>query len=159
MTCKSIVPMTHEMAVEISRWDFGEGYRFYNIEEDPEVIESFLNGHYYAVLEDKEIFGFFCDGEEATLDVGYDFLPDCIDIGCALRPDMASKGFGVSFLNLIMNFYMDQHPKYFRLSVVDFNQRAIKCYKKVGFQDEKLVHLFDGHEWLLFHVMIKQVQP
>ncbi|WP_414050296.1 hypothetical protein [Macrococcus animalis] len=41
--------MNKPTAEIISKWDFGKDYSFYNIEEDPFVIETFLNGHYYIV--------------------------------------------------------------------------------------------------------------
>lgn len=158
MSRKYIVPMNRQMAVEISHWDFGEGYRFYNIEGDEEVVETFLNGHYYAVLEHNNIFGFFCDGDEAMLDCSYDELPDCIDIGCALRPELTSLGAGPDFLRLIMNFYLQRQPQYFRLSVAAFNERAIKCYRKVGFQIDNTVRLYDGDDVLDFYIMVHKVQ-
>jgi ribosomal protein S18 acetylase RimI-like enzyme len=154
MALIEVRPMTREQAECIADWDFGEGYRFYNIEGDPYVIEEFQNGHYYSVFYRDELVGFFCDGETATVDIDYDDLPRCLDIGLALRPDMTSQGYGSELMAVLISFYTELYrPGYFRLTVAAFNQRAVRLYQQTGFQTVKQFEV-DGMQ---FYVMVMKV--
>lgn len=147
-----VEPMNRPTAEIISRWDFGAGYTFYNIEEDPYVIETFLNGHYYTVYINDDIFGFFCDGESARMNEDYELFEDVLDIGFALNPKYIGQGLGEQLLAIIFEFY--QEFKIFRLTVADFNQRGIKLYQKMGFQFERsYTELIEG-ELMQFNIMV-----
>ncbi|WP_414042824.1 GNAT family N-acetyltransferase [Macrococcus sp. EM39E] len=144
--------MNKPTAEIISKWDFGKDYSFYNIEEDPFVIETFLNGHYYIVYFNDEIFGFFCDGESARMNENYELKDEVIDIGFALNPMFIGRGLGVELLKIIFDYYHEY--KIFRLTVADFNQRAIRLYKKIGFQFERsYTEMIDG-QLMQFNIMI-----
>ncbi|WP_414053526.1 GNAT family N-acetyltransferase [Macrococcus equi] len=130
-----ITAMNRNIAEQISTWDFGEGYEFYNINEDPYVIETFLNGHYYVIFKNDIIFGFFCDGDSARMHDEYEICDDMIDIGFALHPNFIGHGYGRQFIKLIMNYYGDSFK--FRLTVAAFNQRGIRLYEKMGFIEQK----------------------
>lgn len=126
--------MTRETATIISKWDFGEGYEFYNIEEDPYVVETFLNGHYYSVYKENILFGFFCDGDSARINDSYELSEDILDIGFAISPSFIGRGYGRSFIQFILTYYqMTLNMKRFRLTVADFNKRAIYLYEQIGF--------------------------
>lgn len=51
--------MDEESARTISLWNFGEVYASYNLNGEQSAIQEFLNGHYYIVYKDDDIFGFF----------------------------------------------------------------------------------------------------
>ncbi|TDM13031.1 GNAT family N-acetyltransferase [Macrococcus lamae] len=158
MNAVEIRPMTRQLAEEIAVWDFGENYRFYNIEGDPFVIEEFQNGHYYAVFCNESLAAFFCDGETATVDAPYDDIHNCIDIGLALRPDMTSQGYGSQLIALILEFYQQLYlVEYFRLTVAAINQRAVKLYESTGFRQVKQFEVVEGNEKMLFYVMMMEV--
>ncbi len=101
-----------------------------------------------------ELVGFFCDGETATVDIDYDDLPRCLDIGLALRPDMTSQGYGSELMAVLISFYTELYrPGYFRLTVAAFNQRAVRLYQQTGFQTVKQFEV-DGMQ---FYVMVMKV--
>lgn len=51
-------------------------------------------------------------------------------------PEYRSKGYGAEAINLILEFaFRYMNLKNINLSVYDYNERAIKCYKKVGFKE------------------------
>ncbi|MCE4956226.1 GNAT family N-acetyltransferase [Macrococcoides caseolyticum] len=153
----SVERMDRVTADIISRWDFGLGFEFYNINEDPYVIETFLNGHYYTVYKENEIFGFFCDGETARMNELYDLDEHIIDIGFALNPQYIGKGYGQIFVKQIMQFYA--HYTNFRLTVASFNQRAIKLYQKMGFQRiDTFNELIDGEHYCFYVMVLNQSQ-
>lgn len=132
-----IIPMDRQTADIISRWDFGAGYEFYNIDEDPYVIETFLNGHYYSVFQEDMLIGFFCDGDSARMNDDYVLNSAIIDIGFALNPIFIGKGHGKAFIQLILDYYTGYAT--YRLTVAIFNRRAIHLYMKMGF---KIVSVF-----------------
>lgn len=51
-------------------------------------------------------------------------------------PEYRSKGYGAEAINLILDFaFRYMNLKNINLSVYEYNERAIKCYKKVGFKE------------------------
>ncbi len=58
-----------------------------------------------------------------------------IAIGLGLRPDLTSKGLGLSFVTAGLDFAVQQfNPSHLRLFVLPFNARAIQTYERAGFQ-------------------------
>ncbi len=150
----NIIPMHRTAAEEISIWDFGKGYEFYNIEEDPYVIETFLNGHYYIVYKNDEIFGFFCDGESARINETYPEDDDILDVGFALNPHWISQKMGEQLLNIMFQYYHALYDVHiFRLTVASFNVRGIKLYERMGFYEVNTFYETIDNENIKFIVM------
>lgn len=58
-----------------------------------------------------------------------------MDIGLGMRPDLTGQGTGYTFVSSILKFAQSQFKaKLFRLTVAQFNKRAIAVYKKLGFE-------------------------
>lgn len=151
-----IVHMDEEKAIEISNWDFGTEYQYYNLNGESHAIQVFLNGHYYAVLKGDDVFGFFCDGEEAQIDLMPE-LPNTMDIGFALNPVYIGNGYGRSFIRMIMRYYYDTAGVHtFRLTVAKFNERAIHLYIALGFKFVREIAMLHDGEVHLFFVMEHQ---
>lgn len=128
--------LTQENAVEIANnWKYSGEYAFYDMTADPEDYAEFVdeearkeNGYFQAVSAGK-LAGYFCVFQQGTE----------IEIGLGLRPDLCGRGMGSEFTTAILE-YMDSHyhcEKYV-LHVALFNQRAIKTYRRCGFQDAKV---------------------
>lgn len=62
-----------------------------------------------------------------------------------------NRGIGTSVTKAIINFaFNDLNLKTLRLMVLAFNQRAIACYKKCGFKEEKILKdnlIIDGESF------------
>lgn len=56
-------------------------------------------------------------------------------LGIVLNPNFISKGYGYNIMKLFLNYYFNVlNMKRMNLEVNEFNERAIKLYKKLGFR-------------------------
>lgn len=124
--------MKQEEAEEIAyNWHYEGEYSFYDIEADEEDLAEFLEGesrgnHVFSVKENGTLIGFFtvCKINNGT-----------VEIGLGMRPDITGNGFGLQFVNAGLAFSKEKYGcKYITLSVATFNERAIKVYKRAGFE-------------------------
>ncbi|WP_112181869.1 MULTISPECIES: GNAT family N-acetyltransferase [Paraliobacillus] len=124
--------MTQKQAENIAfNWHYEGEYSFYNMESDEEDLAEFLNPEErgkstFAVTKENELVAFLSFSKVA--------VTTC-DIGLGMRPDLTGQSNGAEFLRAGINFIQSEiKPKKITLSVATFNQRAIKLYRKVGFQ-------------------------
>ncbi|MFQ3544515.1 GNAT family protein [Halobacillus rhizosphaerae] len=125
--------MTQEQAELIARqWHYDGKYAFYDMEADEEDLKEFLDpiargNSKYTITQHQELTGFISVNQTD---------PQTCDIGLGMRPDLTGKGLGTEFLKEGMEFVKYAYqPKKITLSVATFNQRAIKVYHKLGFED------------------------
>ncbi|MFS0775200.1 GNAT family protein [Neobacillus sp. 3P2-tot-E-2] len=130
--------MTEEYAKQILNWKYEAPYDFYNNEETSESLNEILENPYYAVLnQDNELVGFFCIGNAAQVPFGstigaYD--EDMRDIGIGMNPAITGQGFGTPFFSFILSYMQETYGlDAIRLTVANFNERAIHLYTKLGF--------------------------
>ena len=129
--------MGEREAREITGWAYPPPYDFYNMNGEG---EEELQG-YEAVFDDGSLIGFFCTGAEARVPAGYGAgaYPEgdgIIDIGLGMKPERTGRGEGMAFFTLILGqLRADRSPATFRLTVADFNERAIRLYRKAGFRE------------------------
>ncbi|PEB52579.1 GNAT family N-acetyltransferase [Bacillus pseudomycoides] len=124
--------MTQEQAEEVAyNWHYEGKYSFYDMEADQEDLMEFLDPiirgeTIFAVCENNQLVGFFSFHKIDTYTV---------DIGFGMKPNMTGNGLGLAFIKEGLAFCEQKYqPKYITLSVVTFNERAIKVYKKIGFE-------------------------
>jgi len=131
--------MTKANADAIVGWRYCTPYDYYN--PDPshtqENIRRFLipDNPYYSIHDGvPEPVGFCCFGPEGQVEGG-DYGENALDIGLGLRPDLTGLGRGKSFLSAILGF-ADRtfSPAAFRVTVAEFNGRAIRLYRNTGFE-------------------------
>ncbi|MDR2995250.1 GNAT family N-acetyltransferase [Bacillus cereus] len=124
--------MTQKEAEEIAHnWYYEGKYSFYDIEEDAEDLAEFLHDEsrgddIYVVKENSTLIGFFsfCKINNRT-----------VDIGLGMRPDITGNGLGLKFVKAGLDFSKEKYGcNYITLSVATFNERAIKVYKRAGFE-------------------------
>ncbi|MBP0726958.1 GNAT family N-acetyltransferase [Bacillus sp. RG28] len=149
-----IKDMNEKFAVEIVNWRYEAPYDFYDNEETFEAINEMIENPYYAVVnQSEELVGFFCIGSSAQVPIGHQFgaySEEILDIGIGMKPDMTGKGFGFTFFSKVLQTI--GKDKSIRLTVAEFNRRAIRLYKKLGFI-EKMKFKRDSIEFI---VMIKE---
>ncbi|MBG9987295.1 GNAT family N-acetyltransferase [Facklamia sp. DSM 111018] len=111
-------------------WKYNGIYRFYDSTEDiedyKELISSDERGdQYFEVLENGKLVGYFVIDE---LEFGV------FNYGLGMKPDLTGQGRGNWFINTTLDYIIENyHVNKITLSVAIFNERAIKCYEKVGF--------------------------
>ncbi|MFF3102514.1 GNAT family N-acetyltransferase [Viridibacillus arvi] len=125
--------MTQEQAEEIAfNWHYDAEYSFYDMEADKEDLVEFLDPNKrgdsnFVVTKDNDIIGFFSFNQ---VDI------NTIDIGLGMRPNLTGNGNGLEFLKAGIEFAeLKYTPQNIMLSVATFNQRAIKVYRKIGFEE------------------------
>jgi [ribosomal protein S18]-alanine N-acetyltransferase len=125
--------MTQQQAEFIAHtWHYEGDYSFYDIEADKNDLVEFLDPEsrgntMFSVHKEDELVGFFSVNKMAA---GY------YDIGLGMRPDLTGCGMGSEFLKAGIDFVKSRFsPVKIMLSVATFNERAIKVYRKIGFQD------------------------
>jgi ribosomal-protein-alanine N-acetyltransferase len=143
-------PMDKDYAHAIAGWHYEDIYVFYDMEQDVEDLEELLDprswqDRQYAVTDDQgDLIGSFCFEQENEVVV----------IGLGLRPDLTGRGWGQAFLEAGLEFAREKyHPARFELSVATFNQRAIKVYRKAGFEDlEVFMNETNGGRYEFLHM-------
>ena len=131
--------MNVEFANEILRWKYEQPYDFYDNEPSQEALVEMLNETYYVVLDNKnELIGFICTGGSAQIENDtYVYSEDFIDIGIGMKPELTGRGYGTPFFTSVLNYINKMFGKSpYRLTVAEFNQRAIRLYEKFGFIKE-----------------------
>ena len=127
-------------AAQILTWRYKPPFDFYDPpqHDDPEVfIQQFLtrsNG-FHSVFDHQQRFIGFCsyglDGQVK----GGDYRDAALDIGLGMSPEFTGRGLGLRFVETILNYgRVEKQAGKFRLTVANFNQRAIKVYERCGFQ-------------------------
>ncbi|MGM9921540.1 MAG: GNAT family N-acetyltransferase [Bhargavaea sp.] len=147
-----IRPISEQEAKEITDWAYPPPYDFYNMNGEGE-----LHG-YEVIYENGHLVGFFCTGEEARVPAGYGAgaYPEedgILDIGLGMKPERTGRGGGMAFLSFILDHLRTtRSPASFRLTVADFNERAIRLYRKAGFRESGAF----SRENTRFLVMVKK---
>lgn len=137
----TFVPMNEADARTILTWQYEEPYVIYSNTLSEESLLEMLERRspYYAVRDERgDLVGFFCYGTAAQ--VWENAVPTLysedrtIDIGLGMRPDLTGKGLGLAFVEAGLAFAREHFsPRYFRLFVLTFNERAQRVYEHAGF--------------------------
>jgi ribosomal-protein-alanine N-acetyltransferase len=135
----SLFPLHLEHAQQILTWRYDPPYDLYDQTEFG--LRGLLNPDFrYHIVVDgiEEVVGYCCFGEDARVPGGdYDKgEPEVLDLGVSLRPDLTGRGYGTGFVRAILEFASQEYqPDVFRVTVAVFNQRSLKTFRKLGFQD------------------------
>lgn len=134
----SFLPMSESLAGQILAWHYPAPYDVYNPTGGAAGLAELMNGEYYAAVGDSgQLVGFCCFGPAARVPAGevagcYQQL--ALDVGLGLRPDLTGRGLGACFLAAVLQFAGTlDHVNLLRLTVLQFNQRAIRVYLRSGF--------------------------
>lgn len=133
--------MNMEEAVQVSKWKYEEPYSIYSMDESEECINEFINEKFYSVKdEENKLLGYFCFGNSAQVPVGRKFGAyedkKFTDIGLGINPNFCGQGMGYEFLKEGIKFAKNKLSfNNYRLTVAEFNIRAIKVYEKLGFKE------------------------
>jgi ribosomal-protein-alanine N-acetyltransferase len=124
-------PMTEADAGTITAWHYAAPYSFYDFASDPDDLAELLDPagwgetYFAAANEFGDLVGFWQVQTQG----------ETVEIGLGLRPDLTGRGLGLSFVQAGLAFTSARWPvKQFSLAVAAFNERAIRVYKRAGFQ-------------------------
>lgn len=125
--------LTEAMAKEICSWRYEGAYSVYNFSDWEEVVR---NGWNLSVKEEREreFIGICKDGE--LFAYGRIHLENGVSIlGVAMKPSLCGQGHGKDIMKLLIDESKVRYPGAgIGLEVRIFNQRAIKCYERIGFE-------------------------
>jgi [ribosomal protein S18]-alanine N-acetyltransferase len=148
--------MNEQYAKEVMGWKYDQQYDFYDNELTNESLQELLNGSYYAVVNaENKLIGFFCVGESAQVPTGHQFgvyVDGYIDFGLGMHPRETGKGNGYEYCTFILDLIKEKYKNFpIRLTVANFNKRAIHLYEKMGFVKSKE---FNSNNYS-FSIMVK----
>jgi ribosomal-protein-alanine N-acetyltransferase len=132
-------PMDETRAREIVTWHYEPPYDVYdpgagNVEE---TIRAFLDPDYaYYALSgpEGELMAYCCFGADARVPGG-DYRRAALDVGLGVRPDRTGRGQGGVYARAVLDFARRTFsPPAFRVTVAEFNERALKVWEKQGFR-------------------------
>lgn len=127
-----VTPLNENQAIEVCTWAYDEEFKVYNLFPWHVVkklsldlsIDEIREEEFLAILKESDLIGY------GRLHL----FNDKVFIGIGLRPDYCSNGHGESAMAIIIKEAQIRYPNTpIALEVRSFNERAIKCYKKVGF--------------------------
>ena len=148
----TIRPFTESDADIVASWRYPAPYDVYDVSEDPSLDHEMREparwgSSWFAVDGDDpvELAGFL---ELVAAETGSDGDVE-IEVGLGLRPDLTGRGLGVELVESALGFCRERwRPRRFALDVFPWNERAIRCYERAGFdRGEVYVRRFDdGNE-------------
>ena len=110
----------------------GSSNKITSLESEKDWITHNSNNYMFAIvsLEDDKLIG--NSGIQ-----GIDQLRQCAEVGLFIGDEEnRNKGYGEEVLNLLLDYGFDYlNLNNIMLIVFSFNERAISCYKKVGFKE------------------------
>ncbi len=120
-------------------WHYELPYDFYN--PDPDISIDEYRGQmldpelrFHSIWNGRdELIGFCSFGDDGQVPGG-DYSLCALDIGLGMKPELTGKGYGKKFFSAILDFAVQRlSPVTVRLTVADFNKRALLLYFGLGF--------------------------
>jgi ribosomal-protein-alanine N-acetyltransferase len=139
---------------EVASWRYPAPYDVYDLTEDPaldsEIRDPARWGTTWFAADDAETgtFAGFLELVAAESETAGGTRVE-VEVGLGLRPDLTGHGIGASFVHAALAFSRERwQPNTFALDVFPWNERAIRCYERAGFErGEVYVRTFpDGNE-------------
>ncbi|MDQ4100366.1 MAG: GNAT family N-acetyltransferase [Chloroflexota bacterium] len=136
----TFAPMTERDVRTVAGWTYEPPYDIYNLDAAPldDLLAALLDPRnaYYAITDEAgDLIGFCCYGPDARIPGG-DYTAPAVDVGIGLRPDLTGRGLGPAVIGAVLDFAdAIMHPTMFRTTIAAFNQRSIRAFERVGFQE------------------------
>ncbi len=125
--------LSEENAREICTWQYEGEYTVYNLSDWDIVVKNHWELSSKKIRE-RDFLAIF--NKKDLVAYGVLKLKDNrVFLGIGLKPNWCGKGYGERIMELIINESQKRYSdKKIVLEVRSFNQRAIRCYQKVGFE-------------------------
>lgn len=132
-----IGPLTEVLAREVCTWHYEGVYSVYDFSDWDVVVQNCWS------LADEEVrtndfLALYLD----DIMVGFGRIQlqnDEVALGIGLKPEYCGKGYGQACMSALVSEAQNRFGREVAigLEVRRFNKRAIKCYEKVGFLEER----------------------
>jgi ribosomal-protein-alanine N-acetyltransferase len=132
-------PMDEASARAIPEWRYDAPYDLYNVapddvEKEMQLLLDPRNAYYTVTDEHGDLGAYCCFGPDGQVPGG-DYSAAALDIGLGVRPDLTGQGHGLAYVNAVLDFARRTFPPTaFRVTVAEFNKRALRVWKKAGFR-------------------------
>lgn len=161
MSDLSVTPMDVAAARAVVQWRYPPPFDIYNVGDDALAAAIFLgsadSGYFQLRDGAGEIVAFCCYGDEARVPGG-EYAVAALDLGIGVRPDLVGRGEGMRYIGAVIAFGVARfQPELLRLTVAEFNLRAIRLYERAGFRAvSRFRSAFAGREFI---VMARPAAP
>ena len=135
----SLRPLKEQDARDILRWRYEQPFDFYDPPDDgreDHYVAQFLRPefNFHAVTDSYGRFIGFCSYGADGQVPGGDYSEEALDIGLGMKPEFTGQGRGIEFFTAIVEYAKNNlMPGKLRLTVANFNERAVRLYEKSGF--------------------------
>lgn len=135
-----VEPLKEDHARAILKWRYPSPYDFYDPPSNDlteEYVQQFLRpelGFHAVIAVGGQFVGFCSYGIDGQVQGGQ-YHDAALDIGLGMKPELTGQGLGSTFLFAVLSFALEHlDPPAFRLTVANFNARAIRLYQQFGFK-------------------------
>ncbi len=159
----AIRSFTQADADQVAGWHYPPPYHVYDVTEDPpmesEMRDESLWGASWFAVDDAAsgaLAGFLeLVASESESGSGPRMA---VEVGLGLRPDLTGRRIGAGFVHAALDFSRERwSPLSFALDVFPWNERAIRCYERAGFErGEVYDRRFDDGNEVTFLRMTRQ---
>jgi ribosomal-protein-alanine N-acetyltransferase len=127
-----------EAARAICGWKYPSPYNVYTIDESDAIHQINYMVHptnkFQAIYHGSRLCGFMSVGKDAHV-MGGDYREESLDIGMGLLPEIAGRGMDSWYVSKVIEHVKGEYdPKTMRVTIAEFNERAIRVWVKNGFQ-------------------------
>ncbi|MDD9349966.1 GNAT family N-acetyltransferase [Mumia sp.] len=145
-----IVELTREHADDVATWSYLEPQGCYDLTGMHPRRFADLSQGFWALLHEGRFIGYRCYGAQARVP-GYDYDDDALDTAGGLRPELTGQGLGQAAMAVGLEFARERFaPAAFRVTVTEFNVRALKVVDALGFVPiDKFESPDDGHTYVV----------
>lgn len=136
-------PLDEKSAQAILQWQYPPPYDFYNLTSAPteETLRYLLDpaNAFHGLFDSEGHLLAFCSfGPDGQVSGG-DYCLPALDIGLGLRPDLTGHGHGSEYVKAVIDFARRTFmPTRLRVTIAEFNARALQVWEKAGFRREQV---------------------
>lgn len=129
-----VVPLSLPFAADICTWRYPAPYDCYDMTDaDPRELAQTESG-FFAVVQGGTLIGFRSFGSDGRVP-GWAYDEAALDTGGGMRPELTGRGLGKAAITTGLEFgRLHFAPAAFRVTVADFNSRALRTVKALGFK-------------------------
>lgn len=148
----NLISFTESHAKEVCNWEYKDEYSIYNYPKWNKVCDE----NWSITLQEKRETEFLALINDYNSLCGYIRLQDkkeSVLMGVGLKPSLCGQGLGRTLIDMAKTHCNKLYPnKKIILEVRSFNERAIKCYTRLGF---KVIEIYNKNKPVGYGEFIK----